>query len=136
MRRGTWVAVMAVGVVALAFVAWVLWPTAEPAGPAMARSATANGVTVTATLQEGHAVVFDVVLDTHSVDLADFDVAAHAYVVANGVRIEPDEVSRSVDDTGHHVEATLTFRAERRGVLVLVVEDLAGVPERRLEFAA
>lgn len=133
MRQGVkWGIVAAAGVVAMLFVAWVLWP--QPSD-GQTRTAEANGVTVTATLR-GDGLVFDVILDTHTVDLAAYDLVANSKLLVDGQVLRPQGESRTTDNTGHHIEGTLRFEGERHGALVLVLEDLGGVPERRLEFKA
>ena len=131
MRQGVrWGIVAAVGVVAVVLVAWVLWP--QPS-VGQTQTAEANGVTVTATLR-GDGLVFDVILDTHTVDLTTYDLVASSKLIVDGLTLQPLGESRTTDNTGHHVEGTLSFDGERHGTLVLILEDLGGVPERRLEF--
>ena len=131
-HRVRWIALAAVGVAALALIAWVLWPAPQAAGT---RTAEANGVTVTATLLDGDGVRLRVVLDTHTVDLASYDVVANSRLVADGSELPAQGSSRVRDNTGHHVEAELHFDAQRGQRLELVLRDLGGVPERRLVFA-
>lgn len=128
-----WTIVAAVGVAAVALVAWVLWP--QPGTGAQTRSEEAGGVTVTATLA-AEGLTFDVVLDTHTVDLRGYDVVANSVLLVDGQELRPQGESRATDNTGHHVEAILTFEGERHGRLTLLLRDLGGVPERRLEFQA
>lgn len=129
-----WGIVVAVGVVAVALVAWILWP--QPGLPGQTQTAQANGVTVTATLAPGAGLRFTVVLDTHTVDLSGYDVVAKSRLIVDGATVRPHGESRTTDNTGHHVEANLVFDGARRGAVVLVLEDLGGIPERRLEFRA
>jgi hypothetical protein len=77
-----------------------------------------------------------VILDTHTVDLSDYDVVANSRLIADGATLRPQGRSGTTDNTGHHVEADLAFQGDRHGTLTLVLEDLGGVPERRLEFRA
>lgn len=128
-----WAIVAAVGVLAIVLVAWILWP--QPVA-GQTRTAEANGVTVTATLLPGDGLRFTVTLDTHTVDLTGYDVVAKSRLLADGSELRPHGESGTTDNTGHHVEAELTFDGDRHGTLVLVLEDLGGVPERRLEFQA
>lgn len=131
MRTATkWALVAIAGVAAIALVAWVLWP--QPVA-GQTRTAEADGVTVTATLRRD-GLVFDVVLDTHTVDLASYDLVANSHLLVDGQVLPPQGESRTTDNTGHHVEGTLRFDGERHGQVVLVLRDLGGVPERRLEF--
>lgn len=129
-----WGIVAAVGVVAVALVAWILWP--QPGLPGQTEAAEAGGVTVTATLAPGDGLRFTLVLDTHTVDLSQYDVVAKSRLIVDGATLRPHGESTTTDNTGHHVEADLVFDGERHGTLVLVLEDLGGVPERRLEFRA
>lgn len=130
-RKARWIALAAVGVAAVALVAWILWPTPQTAN---ARTAEANGVTVTATLLDGDGVRFLVVLDTHTVDLAPYDVVANSRLVVDGAELTAQGSSEAKDNTGHHVEAELRFDAPRGHRMDLVLRDLGGVPERRLVF--
>ena len=129
-----WGILASIGVVAVALVAWILWP--QPGLPGQTQTAQASGVTVEATLAPGDELRFTVVIDTHTVDLSGYDVVGKAHLVtANGIA-RPTGTSQLKDNTGHHVEATLVFPGERSGPVTLVLEDLGGVPERRLEFHA
>jgi hypothetical protein len=133
MRPGIkWGIVTVVGVVAVVLVAWVLWP--QPS-TGQTQTAEANGVTVIATLRDG-GLVFDVILDTHTVDLTSYDLVANSKLIVDGQTLQPQGESRTTNNTGHHVEGTLRFDGERHGTIVLILEDLGGVPERRLEFKA
>ncbi len=129
-----WSVVGAVGVIAVTLIAWILWP--QPDLPGQTQTAEANGVTVTATLAPGDGLRFTVTLDTHTVDLANYDAVAKSRLVVDGTTLRPHGESGTTDNTGHHVEADLVFDGERHGTLVLILEDLGGVPERRLEFPA
>lgn len=128
-----WGIVAAIGVVAVALIAWILWP--QPS-VGQTESKQENGVTVTATLLSGDGLRFKVILDTHTVDLSDYDVVAKTRVIVDGVTWRAHGESRVTDNTGHHVEADLVFDGERHGEITLVLEDLGGIPERRLEFSA
>lgn len=129
-----WGIIAVIGVVAVVLIAWVLWP--QPGLPGQTRTAEANGVTVTATIAPGEGLRFTVILDTHTVDLSTYDVVAKSRLVVDGMTLRPHGQSGTTDNTGHHVEAELVFDGDRHGTLVLVLEDLGGVPERRLEFTA
>ncbi|MDR5689339.1 MAG: hypothetical protein QN213_06835 [Armatimonadota bacterium] len=95
-------------------------------------------VTVTATWQgvrEG-TLVLRVAFDTHSVDLSGFDVASNTVL--------RDEAGRELrllrwqeeQGSSHHRRGLLVFAAPPAppGRLLLVVRNLAGVPERVLAF--
>lgn len=129
-----WGLVTALGVVAALLIAWILWPQGEES--AQTRQAEQEGVTVLATLLPGDDLRFTVVLDTHTVPLADYDVVGKVRLETDLGALRPTGASQRTDTTGHHVEATLVFAGPREGRLTLVVEDLAGVAERRLEFTA
>lgn len=95
----------------------------------------AAGVTVKATLvsfSSGQAM-FNVTLDTHSVDLTDYDPSEHSALEDSAGQHEPKAGSRVTVPGSHHKETDLVFDAGA-GRLVLVIKDLGGVPERRLSF--
>ena len=133
-QAAKWGILAAIAVVAVALVAWILWP--QPGLPGQTRRAEANGVTVEATLAPGDGLAFTVILDTHTVDLSGYDVVAKSRLETGDGTLRPTGTSQAKDNTGHHVEATLTFAGKRSGPVTLVLEDLGGVPERRLEFHA
>ena len=126
-----WAILGVVAVVAMVLVAWILWP--QPS-PGQTQTAEANGVTVTATLLAGNGLRFAVILDTHTVDLTNYDVVAKSRLLVDGATLRPQGDSGTTDNTGHHVEADLAFEGERHGTVVLILDDLGGVPQRRLEF--
>lgn len=107
-------------------------------GTAITTEAQAAGVTAKATYKNPGAPipVFDVVLDTHSVEL---DQYKFEDIVAlrdqSGGEHEPELTSSK--GSGHHREATLQFKdADLSGsdYVELVIKDVAGVPERVLKF--
>lgn len=131
MQRSLQVAV-AMGVLAVAGLAWAFWPTDEEI-PATGRAVSeeSGGVTATATdLGDGRVRL---VLDTHTVDLSDFDAFRDVRLQAGGAVVAP--ASAIVGNaTPHHVDVTLAFDA-RPAAFEVVVRDVGGVAERRLAFA-
>src|SRR3990170_679839 len=100
--------------------------------------AQAAGVTAKATYKNpgAPAPVFDVVLDTHSVELDQYrfeDIVALRDQA--GGEHDPELVSSK--GSGHHREATVEFKgADLTGsdYVELVIKDVAGIPERVLRF--
>ncbi len=132
----------ALGVAAIAFAAWVLWPSGsgdtDGGVGEETRTQDQNGVTVKATrlAGEGAPVHFVLVLDTHTVDLSRYDPVQKVVLVVGGRTLTAQGTSSVDQNTGHHVEAELSFDTEPGQAMTLVVKDLGGVPERRLEFGA
>ena len=129
-----WGLLAAIGVVAIAVVAWILWP--QPGLPGQTRTAEQEGIAVVATLAPGDKLRFTVILDTHTVDLSGYDVVNKTRLETAEGALRPTGNSGLKDNTGHHVEAHLVFEGHHGDTLTLVLEDLGGVPERRLEFKA
>ncbi len=114
------------------------------AGPAGADSLTQTSeggqVTIAATWEgEAAGPVFDVALNTHSVDLDGIDLAQSADLRAdNGVEVKP--AAWEAPKGGHHRSGVLTFPtttpdgkpliAKDTRVLMLTIRGVAGVPER------
>jgi hypothetical protein len=89
------------------------------------------------------SVMFEVVLDTHSVDLDRYDLRDLA-VLRTDTGIEARPTEWRAPKGGHHRKGALTFPAavEGRPVLgpearqiELVIRDIAGVPERRFTWS-
>ncbi len=106
---------------------------------ASTQEAEAAGVKVKATYKnpaESKDPVFDVALDTHTVDLDQYKFAKIAHLRDDaGKEYHPDMVSSS--GSGHHREATLKFKdADISGAkfVELVVKGVAGVDERVFRF--
>jgi hypothetical protein len=109
----------------------------------MTRTVEGGSVTVAATW-EGLAAdpVFDITMDTHSVNLDDFDLSKLAVLRVDGVEVQPIEWDAATG--GHHREGTLTFSATapdgslligpETATIELVVRDVAGVPERIFQW--
>jgi hypothetical protein len=129
-------------------------PHVEPSAYLTVRDGGAGGVTVEATwvtpahVEErpalrkvasrlpGNAVLIHVKLDTHSVDLGRYELAALAWL-DGGSGLKPALSYEPISDEGHHREGVLVFGApgtERPATLI--IRDLAGVPERRLVWSA
>lgn len=126
---------------ALAFVAgWIFWPATEAprtlAGAVERSDEGAGGVTVKAVLApraSDDAWSFSVTLDTHTVDVAAFDLLSATRLEGGSASLRPTGDSAYGARTSHHVEATLLFDP-LAGPATLVVRDLAGEPARRLGF--
>jgi|SRR6266508_2592726 len=132
-------------------VALVFWNRLSPAQPAdTAPAAAVSGavtqtneggqVTIKATWQgPGAGPIFDVVMDTHAVDLDGFDLKQLAFLRINGAR-EVQPTGWDAPKGGHHRTGTLTFPAKATDgsaliasgtrTIELVIRDIAGVPER------
>jgi hypothetical protein len=94
----------------------------------------ANGVTFKATLEAtSPGLKFTVELDTHTVDLAAYNVSNIVLENSQGTRFDATDVS-VLQRTSHHVEAVLVFPATGSQPVALIAKDLAGIPERRLVF--
>ena len=109
----------------------------------MTQRVEGGNVTVAATWQGlAGGPVFDVVLDTHSVDLDAIDLQQLAVLRVDGVEIQP--VSWEAPKGGHHREGTLAFPetyADGRTLIgadttsvELVIRDVAGVAERTYQW--
>lgn len=82
--------------------------------------------------------VFDVVMDTHAVDLDGYDLAQLAVLRVDGREVQPS--GWDAPKGGHHRRGTLTFPATATDgspliapgmrTVELVIRDVAGVPER------
>lgn len=128
--------------------------TTGTSAPLTVRDDGAGGVTVEATwvtsehlaargaLQEAASrlpdgtILIHVKLDTHSVDLAQYDLAALASLDFGG-EATPALGYEPLSDEGHHREGVLAFAArEPEGPVSLVLREVAGVRERRLVWSA
>lgn len=107
-------------------------------GAAITTEAQAAGVTTKITYTNpGAAIpVFNIVLDTHSVELDQYRFEDIVVLRdQSGVEHEPELTSSK--GSGHHREAILQFKdADLSGsdYVELVIKDVAGVPERVLKF--
>lgn len=102
-----------------------------------------GNVTVAASWQGlASGPVFDVVLDTHSVDLDAIDLRQLAVLRVDGVEVQP--ASWDAPKGGHHREGTLAFpdtSTDGRALIgadtisvELVIRDVAGVAERTYQW--
>ena len=141
----TW-AMLLVTLAVLVRVALGVWNTFTPANTAtIAPAATSSGgatqtneggqVTVKATWNGvSTGPVFDIVMDTHAVDLDGYDLAQLAILRVDGREIQPE--GWDAPKGGHHRQGTLTFPATTAVItsgtrtVELVIRDVAGVPER------
>ena len=94
----------------------------------------ANGVTFTATLEATEPrPTFTVELDTHTVDLAAYDLSNIVLEDSQGTSFDATEVT-VLQRTAHHAEAVLVFPAVGSGSVTLIARNLTDVLERRLVF--
>lgn len=113
-------------------------PAASPPSGNQTQTNEGGSVTVAVTPQElasGKPAVFQLVFDTHSVNL-DFDVAAAAELIDDQGTAFGTPTWSGDPPGGHHRKGTLTFptaieQAER---VTLTVRNIAGVKERTFEW--
>ncbi|MBI2832471.1 MAG: hypothetical protein HYX79_09460 [Chloroflexi bacterium] len=121
----------------------VLQSVASPSGvPVKERvqSSTAANVTIEVELVriEGSTLVFEVAMDTHSVDLDKFNLGELA-ILRDGTGKEYRPASWNAEAGGHHRSGTLTFRLPDSSSLAnskymeMVIRDVA-VKERVLKW--
>jgi hypothetical protein len=152
-RISPWLA-RGIALVALAVIVRValgFWNTLSPAQPADSAPAAAVSDTLTQTNEGGQVTikatwqglsagpVFDVVMDTHAVDLDGYDLTQLAVLRIDGGR-EVQPAGWDAPKGGHHREGTLTFPttaadgspliAPGTRTIELVIRDVAGVSER------
>ena len=106
----------------------------EPASIARGESKSDNDggdVTVMADFVERSGkLVFNVYIDTHTVDLSYFNPRGQVSLEGNdGAMVAPERAESSGSE--HHLEFTLYF-PKVEGSVRLVVRDLAGVPRREI----
>ena len=90
---------------------------------------------IAATYAGRDVALIHVKLDTHSVDLSDYDLAVLAELDAGGGPTVP-LAYHPLSDEGHHREGVLAFPApDSDGPVTFVVREVAGVPLRRLVWA-
>ena len=108
------------------------------AAPGLTRTNSGGGVTVKVTHLNPEDAVgprFQVVLDTHSVDLDAFDLENRSVLQDEaGKSYHPAQVQNK--GGGHHREVTLAFPKSASGSkqLELVIKDVAGVKERSFRW--
>jgi hypothetical protein len=149
-RRGPGLLV-SIGLLALMACSPTTVPTATPATPlATTAAASESGstqvrdggqVSVAVTWKGPEAgPVFEVTMDTHSVDLDSMDLARLATLKTPAGELAPS--NWSAPRGGHHRAGTLTFAAIAgdgrstigSGPVELVIRDVAGVPERSFQW--
>lgn len=116
--------------------------TATPSPVAKSDSGE-GGVTVTAqpVITGGEDIIFEFTIDTHSGDLTDFPVLEKVSLVSGDREVLPKEW-RETASSGHHRAGKLVFKVgeiprqarDTVGELELVIRDLGGIPERKLEW--
>lgn len=110
-------------------------PATTPAAAGLATKEQSGGnVTVIVTpgaLAAGKPAVFQLVFDTHSVDL-DFDVAAAAELRDEKGAAYGTPLWNGDPPGGHHRKGVLTFPTplQQTATLSLILNDIAGVTER------
>lgn len=133
--RLAWGIVAAVGVVSLIVVAWGLSGPAAAGLPEASESLTYNEVTATATrLEGGGHITFRLDIETHSVDLSEYDPVAMSRLESPDRTFSPAVGSVVNKNDGHHIEAELIFETEPTVGQTLILQDLAGRAEWRLTF--
>jgi hypothetical protein len=121
-------------------------PPPAPATSTASQTSEGGQVTITATWAGPNAgPVFNIVMDTHAVDLDGYDLRQLAVLrVDGGPTIQP--TGWDAPKGGHHRKGTLTFptaTADSRAVLgpqartiELIIRDVAGVPERSFRWTS
>jgi hypothetical protein len=119
-------------------------PSAAPAISAVPQTSEGGQVTITATWAGPNAgLVFEIVMDTHVVDLDRYDLRQLAALrVDDGPAIQPS--GWEAPKGGHHRKGTLTFPGTsvdgravlgpETGTVELIIRDVAGVPERSFRW--
>lgn len=103
----------------------------------LVQSSTGGGVTIEVAWEgeRNNLLVFEVVMDTHSVNLDQYNLK-DLTVLRFGIGPEARAAAWESPSGGHHVEGTLTFSdsqpliAADASYLELVIRNLAGVAER------
>jgi len=141
----TWIVMGIVVVAAAGAVTWVFWPEGgspnggleddDAAVPAQTKNQERGSIDVVATRQAWNdgQVRFSLSIDTHTVDLSNYDPLAKAHLEADGGALTPTADSEVVSNDGHHISAMLTFDAAADEPLTLILRDLDGITWR-LEF--
>jgi len=80
-------------------------------------------------------LLLHVTMNTHSVNLSEYDLAKLSTLEAGGDP-EPAIESVTISDDQHHAEAVLVFsRPAETTTATLTVRDIGGVPERTLRWS-
>lgn len=87
------------------------------------------------TLTVGEKPSFNIVFETHSVDLA-FDVAQISSLVDEKGRVFNQSIWEGSGPGGHHREGTLTFNTvlSKTKFIELIIKNVAGVSQRKLRW--
>lgn len=136
---GLTLAAAVVGAVMLALPALNQGKGAPAAGDSL-RTVEGGGVTVQAELlpPSGQGLEFRIVMDTHSVDLKQFDLSKLSRVVLGSGQALTDVTWKSEGDS-HHLKGALLFRdaqglAAGAGTITLEITGLPGGEIRRFEW--
>jgi hypothetical protein len=151
-RRGVWLLLASVGLLTLAACSPSTAPA--PGGNSTTPPDTTPPAATGATLvRDGGQVsvavtwkgsdtgpVFEVAMDTHSVDLDSLDLARLATLKTSAGELSP--IGWNAPKGGHHRAGTLTFATTAGdgrstiggGPVELVIHDVAGVPERSFQW--
>ena len=117
----------------------------DVARPSAATQISEGGEVTVAVTWEGRSAgpVFDVAMDTHSVDLDGYDLRQLAVLRTDGGE-EARPSGWNAPKGGHHREGTLSFPEKYPNgspvmgpdthEIELIIHDVAGVPERRFEW--
>ncbi len=102
--------------------------------PNTTQTNSGGGVMVKVTLLDSKAsdeLRFQVALDTHSVNLDNYDLKSLVSLRDNTGKLSPPTAVEN-KGSGHHRQATLSFPKPPNGVkrFELVVKDIAGIKER------
>ena len=86
-------------------------------------------------LQIGKKPVFEIKLDTHSVDLS-FDIGKQSVLSNDKNNIYSQPVWDGSPSGGHHREGTLTFTKplSETSSVRLTIKNIAGIPERKFRW--
>jgi hypothetical protein len=108
--------------------------TPAPSGTdSLTQQQEAGGITVKVTWQpEAAAPTFEVTLDTHSIDVNDYDLAELALLRTEAGDLQPEPWTAPEGE--HHRSGTLVFPPTESRVLELVIRDLGDVPERTFRW--
>lgn len=115
------------------------WGNVAAAGVASeTQTVSGGGVTVAVTYtnpRAGESPRFEVALNTHSVDLAGYDLKNLAALRDEANRYAPTKVENK--GSGHHRQVTLIFPRVSEGAkrVELVIKDIAGVKERTYRWS-
>lgn len=132
MERSAWIAMTAL-VIGGAGIAWALWPAPERPASVQFAEDVSDDLTAKATLiRDPEGLVFNLSLDTHTVDLSAFDASRQVRLRAGAEELKPVRVEVLATD-GHHLSVETEF-ARVEGPVSLAVLDVGSVPERRLVF--